>query len=272
MGRDMRTLGTCGYLLLLLLIFAAFVAWRRSRDAAAPPASFSPGAAPFDAEGRERGPPWGGDAPLAFERDLVDLGVLSVGEGRSAPVRWRRRGTGPLKVRAVRTGCGCVVAGGLPDVVPEGAEGVLTVEVRGRTMPGPFTHVIHVVTDRPPDDVLRLVVRGFVGDAVVVAPGTFSLGSVPPGAVVDRAVTVRPPPDADAKDVAATFVGVEGDWQVTEPLERGAHGADVLLAFFAPIAPGPFSGEVEIRVGVRGVWRIRVTGDVARPVPHGARR
>ncbi len=255
----MRTLGTSGYLLLLLLITAALVGLRRSRDAAAPPASFNFAPTSGDAT-PERAP------PLAFEREAVDLGVLAVGEPRSVALCWRRFGPGELRVRGVRTGCGCVVAGGLPDVLAEGATGVLTVSLAGRSLPGPFTHVVHVLTDRPPDDLVRLVVTGFVGPDVVVTPATFPLGTLAPGAVADRVVNVRPPPGAAAGKVSATFVGIEGDFEVVDPAEGGARGRDVALTLAAPFEPGPFEGLVEIRVGEAGLWRIPVRGEVATAV------
>jgi hypothetical protein len=125
--------------------------------------------------------------------------------------------------------------------------------------------VVRVITDRPPDDVVRLVVRGYVGSTAVVAPASLALGVGAPGAWVERTATVRTPPRVGYADVEVSFVGLDGDFEVTEPAERGAHGCDVTLLFAAPFAAGRFSGRVDIHVGREGTWRIPVWGEVAAP-------
>ena len=257
----MRTV-QIGGILLLLLTLAALVALRRSRDAVARPASIpeAPGPSPPD------GPEESGDGGLVFDPPEIDLGALEPAEPRRLSVRWSRRGAGPLKIRSAYTGCGCVVASGLPDAMPEGASGTMTIDFRGRTLPGPFAMFVRVVTDRPPADVQTVRLRGFVGSSIVVAPAALRLASVSPGHVVHRSATIRPPPSRLDVAIAATLEGVAGAAAVVDPAERGAVGWDVECSIVAPEAPGPFTGSLLIRAGDDSLWRIPIYGTVVGTV------
>ena len=272
----MRTVVICGSTILLLLIGAVFVAPRRSPNADAPPASIDkPGPDPPD-------PPDPPDSPdpldrsdqpggLAFDRLEIDLGLVPVGEARRVEVGWRRMGEGSLGVRRVETGCGCLIASGLPDVLPAGARGVLVLEVAGRASPGPFVLVVRILTDRPPDDLHHVRVRGYVGDDVVVSPPSLALAAVSPGRAIERIVTVRVPPGRAALRAArvdAVLVGLEGSVAVVEPVvarDRSAAGNDVIVTVRAPVVGGPFAGHIEVRVGTAGLWRIPIRGTVVPP-------
>jgi len=253
-----RTVVIGGSTLLLLLIGAAFVGHRRSPDAVAPPASLT-------------GPdPPGG---LAFERTEVDLGAVAAGEARRVEVPWRRTGEGPLGIRNVETGCGCLLASGLPRALPAGAAGTLVLDIAGRRAPGPFSLVVRVLSDRPPDDLHHLRVRGFVGSDTVVSPAALPLAALSPGRTVERLVTVRPPPGRERTPVEARLFGLLGETRVVEgPLIRATGGGkepegtvrghDVIVVVRAPETAGPFAGHVEVRVGDEGLWRVPVRGTV----------
>ena len=306
----MRTVGNRGHLLfillLLLLATTAFVAWRRPRDAPARPASLTAPAAPLGVPpglpgavphpGRTGGgapapgrlwprdhPPDfaepeavpsdpGGDGGLAFEADEVDLGILEPKEAREVEVPWRRTGGGELGIRTISTGCGCAVARGLPEKVPEGASGRLVVRFSGRSHAGPFTLWVRVLTDRPPGDLKRLRLRGFVGTATVVTPRAIDLGAVTPDRVVEVSVTVRPPPARLSAPVRAILTGLPGFADVGPPVELWALGSDVSASVHAPSRPGPFLGWLQVVVGDEGLWRIPIRGTVvAASTPPGRR-
>ncbi|HVG94307.1 MAG TPA: DUF1573 domain-containing protein [Planctomycetota bacterium] len=223
-------------------------------------------------------PPDGTDL-LRFTPDERDLGRIDGGASARVAFPWRRGGAGDLRVLALETDCGCAVASGLPDVVPEGASGTLVLDLRGRSRPGPFLHVVRLRVDRAPDVVLRLRVRGFVGSAVVVEPVALDVGRVATGLEVARVVTVRPPPGPDATHAEARIeayaeaqlVGVSGTCEVRGPARPGVRGADVLVRARVPDRPGPFLGHVELRVAREGVWRIPLRGEAVVPeVPVSA--
>jgi hypothetical protein len=269
----MRTFVIGGCLLLLLLNTAASVEFRRSRAAAAPPASLpEEPARRAERPAACRGVPASvGDAtgpPLAlalqFVPAAVDLGVVEPSETRTVDVGWLRRRPGVLLVRAIHTGCGCVVATALPPRLEEGASGVLLVEVRAPSVPGPFRHTLRVVTDRPPDDVVRLEVVGYVGSEPVVTPASLVLGRLAPGEAIERRLALRTPP-GDEGEVTAALVGVDGECEVVPPCEQGALGWDVIVRVRAPRRDG-VAGRVALAF-VRGdrtrhEWSLPVTGDV----------
>jgi hypothetical protein len=198
---------------------------------------------------------------LAFAPTSRDLGTVEAGRASRVSFAWRWAGPGDLRVLSVETGCSCVVAAGLPGVIPEGASGTLVLDVAGRTRPGPFAVQARVVTDRPPDDVVRVEVRGFVGSAVAVDPPAIDLGRVAAGAEVVRSVTVRPPPGRDLGGVLASLEDVGGTCTVRPPAREGVVGADVRVVLRVPAHAGPFHGHVEVRAAREGVWRVPVRGD-----------
>jgi len=220
---------------------------------------------------------------LRFTPDERDLGRIDGGASARVAFPWRRGGAGDLRVLALETDCGCAVASGLPDLVAEGASGTLVLDLRGRSRPGPFVHVVRLRVDRAPDDVLRVRVRGFVGSAVVVEPVALDVGRVASGLEVARVVTVRPPPAPDATNAEARvvsfaeawaeaqLVGVSGTCEVRGPARPGVHGADVFVRARVPDRPGPFLAHVELRVAREGVWRIPLRGEAVVPeVPVSA--
>ena len=261
----MRTVRVGGALLLLLIsalslvAAAAHVASRHSRLAAPRPAvlSSSPVAPTAPLAVSE-----GAAAALVFETTEVDLGRLAPGEVRRVEVPWRRAGPGTLRVREVAPGCGCVVARGLEGALEAGATGALVFEIAGRARAGPFAETVRVLTDRPPDDVHTLRLRGFVGDGVVVSPGALSLGPLRPGERLVRWLTVRSPPGGFAPAVDAKLAGLSGTIRGLPPGRPGAVGWDLEISLRAPLREGPFSGSLAVRVEGQAPVHVPVDGTV----------
>jgi hypothetical protein len=149
--------------------------------------------------------------------------------------------------------------------MPEGASGTLVLDLKGRTRPGPFLHVVRLRVDRAPDAVLRLRVRGFVGSAVVVDPPAVDVGRTATGLEVVRTVTVRAPPGSGEVRVDARLVDLEGTCEARGPARPGVRGADVVVHARVPARPGPFLGHVEVRVAREGVWRVQLRGEAVAP-------
>lgn len=322
----MRTVATCGGLLLLLLIYkdAAFVVARRSPDAGPSPASMTrtedaadpalgsrPGAPARDGcapgppvitrgeDGGRPGPARGSAAgdgggggpdpphpgrvvasrPLAHEGEVarasglvvccgeVDLGDVDAGEALVVEVPWHRVGDGPLHVREVRTGCGCLVATGLAAVLAPGESGRLRLEVHVPQRAGPFEVSVQVLTDRPPLDVARVDVVGFSGHEPAFDPPTLDLGAIPRGRRVERIVSVRLPSAAPDAVVRARLVGLDGTVAVHPPWtgrrrsasrERGAE----LLVSPATASLGAVEGVLEVWVDDGPPGRVPVRGRV----------
>ena len=293
----MRTVRVGGPALLLLIaslslfVAAAHVASRHSRFAAPRPASCVPGApwvaprsslpssgvratserpparAPAGVGVADPRPALGEGSSLLFEPSEVDLGRLAAGEARRVEVPWRRVGAGALRVRQVVTGCGCVVAQGLEGALPEAASGVLLLDLAGRARAGPFAETVRVLTDRPPDDVITVRVRGFVGGDTLVSPPSLVVGPVHPGESLVRWLTVRAPPGLPATgrgapDVDAQFVGLAGTVRGLPPARPGAVGWDLEVTLTTPTARGPFAASLELRVGSERLVRVPIAGVV----------
>ena len=252
-----------GSAILLLLIGAALVAIRRSPDAGPSPASIEDSPDALTATDASGG--------VAFEATEFDLGTVPAGEPRLVVAPWRRTGPGALRVSRVATGCGCLGASGLPEVLPPGARGQVVLRVAGRETPGPFHLGVEIHTDRPPNDRYRLLVRGYVGTAVVVAPLSLPLAALSPGEVVERVVTVRAPPGPSPPRIEARLSGIEGEVRIVDPIvardreASGTLGRDVIVSLRAPTVAGPFAATLEIRSAGEGLWRIPVRGTVVAP-------
>jgi hypothetical protein len=212
----------------------------------------------------ELGGPPSPDADLAFETPELDLGRLEPGAEKDVSVGWRRTGSGPLRVRAVDTGCACVRGEGLPDALQEGATGALTIHFHGRSTLGPFVVFVRVVTDRGDDAVRRLRLRGFVGESTILDPKGLHVGDVRPGSAIERALALRPPPDRPVPPVQAHLLGLEGACDVGATADGTAYGVDVRVHAKAPEAVGSFVAEIDVRMGDVGFWRVPLLGRVVK--------
>ena len=206
---------------------------------------------------------------LVFESVEVDLGRLEPGQPTSVVVPWHRTGRGVLHVRTVDTGCACVRGEGLPESLEAGAAGALAVHVQGRTTLGPFVAFVRVVTDRSDDAVRRLRLRGFVGESTMLEPRGLHVGDVRAGARIERALSLRPPPDRPVPRVTARIEGLSGACEVGPPGDRSAFGVDVRIHATAPSEAGAFDAEVDVRMGDVGFWRGPLLGRVVA-VPSAA--
>lgn len=184
---------------------------------------------------------------LVLEPQHVDLGALAPGAERVVEVTWRRRGDGPLHVLAVRPGCGCAAASGLPPDPPPGAEGVLRVDIAAPRTLGPFALRVCVVTDAPgPGALAVLTLQGYVDSPLAAHPPRLDLGSRSPGAVLERWVAVDATPSAAQGVLTATLEGVAGRVRVDPSATAGRPGWTVRLLLALPGEPGPLAGGLRL--------------------------
>lgn len=222
-----------------------------------------------------------GSPGLGFEPSELDLGRLEPGERRSAAVSWLRTGPGPLTVLAVRPGCGCVEADGLPRDLPAGQAGRLRVTVVGPSRPGPFTDRVKIVTDavdlgpQHASGIYELRIRGHVADDVVARPSELALGGQPVGTLLERRVEIVTTKEAARRPISCTLEGVAGDVRVRPPAILGRDGWCLALRLRIPRDPGPLRGVLNVDVGPRARLRIPVRGlaiPTRAPAPTGEAR
>jgi hypothetical protein len=203
----------------------------------------------------------------------VDLGCVELGSRHDVDVAWHRTGRGPLRVLATRTGCGCLGFTGLAGTLPEDASGTARLTLAVSLEPGPVETSACVVLDvAPPDDVLRLRVRAFVGRAVVVRPAWIDLGRLLAGSRVAQRLAIHLPPDADA---AGAVTGTLAQWPGTvrtEPAVRfGQRGPDLVLDTVLPGAAGEVAGALVVRTQGAGETVVPLRVQVVEPpVPRQA--
>jgi hypothetical protein len=250
----MRPVAIGGTILLLLLILAAYVDARRSTAQGPSPAS-SPA----------RGPP---ASALVLDPDDVDLGEVAPGEPRVVDVAWSWPGPGPLRVLSVETGCGCLVAEGLPATLPEGGAGVLSLRVAGRRHAGPYELGVSVRLEAEGVREQHVRLHGFVGSKPAVDPDVLRLGAASPGAEVRRWISVRVPPSRAGGEVEARVEGLPGEARVEAPVAGTGAGADVYVLVVAPTRAGPFEARVSLRAGGEVVV-VPVRGEVVRVASDG---
>lgn len=209
----------------------------------------------------------GGPARLVLLEPTVDLGALDPGVQRELSLPWRRAGVGPLRVLAVRTGCGCVVAQGQVGVLAACARGMLRLRLRAPRRRGPFVHHVRVLTDAaPPHAVVVCRVAGYVVTPLALCPDLVDLGRRTPAARVERVVELRSRTPL-AADLTFAWAGVTGSVAVEPAARRDLPGALLRLSLCVPGAEGPFHGELAVCAGRRllGVLRVRGTVQPRRP-------
>jgi hypothetical protein len=239
-----------GVLLLVLLTPLALAACGRTAGGSAAP----------------RGP-----ARLVLVEPVMHLGRVPAGRARVVALPWRRLGVGSLRLLAVESDCGCAVVDAHPGPVPPGARGRLRVRFGPRDTPGPFAVGVRVYTDaRPPDDLVRGRLVGWVRAPLALRPPRLDLGRRTPGREVERTIEVRWPEDAAPAGLVPRLAGLPGRVAL-EPLPvHGRAGCLLRLVLRAPAEPGPFRGRVLLRRAGRVVATLPVRGvSVPRPGSPG---
>lgn len=244
-----------GQTLLALLTLAALAVWRASGTHG-------------DRSVRGAG---GGDVPppaLRLEPRTLDLGCVPPGTRHELVLGWARVGRGPLRVLGTHTGCGCLGLCGLPDVLPEGASGSLTLTFAAPSAPGPASTQARVVLDAPPpDDVLRITLEAFVGERLVAEPACLALGRRSLGGAFTQRFAVALPPQARAATVTAALVGVEGTCLVEPSPLRSQHGPDVLVTLRLPAQAGTVEAALTLAAPGAGTCVVPLSAVVVAVAP-----
>jgi hypothetical protein len=194
----------------------------------------------------------------------VDAGRLAPGEERRLSLPWRRVGVGDLRVIAVESDCGCVLAAGPSGAQAAGAHGVIEVRLLAARRPGPFRHRVILYTNQPPPrDAVVCTLRGWSGSRLAFEPARIDLGPRSPDARVERAVEVRfDAPDEGGHDLGARLAGLEGEVVVLPPALHGMPGRLLRVVLRTPAAPGPIDGRVLLERDGRVLATLPIRGRV----------
>ena len=242
--------------LLALLTLAALAAWRVHTAPLAPPV---PGPA-----GGLRATP----GLLLLTPTEVDLGCVEPTSRHEVPLAWRREGVGALRLLAQDLGCGCLGLEGLPSTFPEGSCGSARLTLAASRESGPVESYVRVVLDvPPPQDVVRVCVRAFVGRGVVVRPAGLDLGRRTGEGRAASSFEVHLPPGADAAGVAVEVLGWPGTVRVEPSRRRGRNGPDLVLDSSFPGAPGAVTGALRVRTASAGEAVVPLRAEVVAVAP-----
>jgi hypothetical protein len=174
---------------------------------------------------------------------------------------WRRSGRGSLRCLGIRPDCGCALISGLPEVLPEGAEGTLRVRIAPGLRPGPFLVSVRIYTDAaPPAERIVLRVRGFVGTRLRFHPDPLALGRRTAGRLVERTIEVHALSALALPDLRARLVGLSGAVHVGACARAGLGGCTLEATLQIPQRPGSFRGEIQLLDGAQVLGRVPVTG------------
>ncbi len=112
----------------------------------------------------------GARAELAFEKTMVELHPKSTDADAVANFKYENKGKTTVKIKSVKTSCGCTVASLKKDEVAPGEKGEVTAtfHVAGRT--GTQDKGITVETDDPSQPTIGLTLRAVIEQALEVQP------------------------------------------------------------------------------------------------------
>ena len=108
----------------------------------------------------------GARAELAFEKTMVELHPKSTDADAVANFKYENKGKTTVKIKSVKTSCGCTVASLKKDEVAPGEKGEVTAtfHVAGRT--GTQDKGITVETDDPSQPMINLTLRAVIEQAL----------------------------------------------------------------------------------------------------------
>lgn len=109
-------------------------------------------------------------AQLAFEKMEIELHPKATDKDAVANFKYENKGKTPIKIKSVRTSCGCTVASLKKDEVAPGEKGEVTAtfNIGGRT--GTQIKPITVETDDPAHPVIVVTLKAVIEQAVEVQP------------------------------------------------------------------------------------------------------
>lgn len=225
---------------------------------------------------------------IQFESLFLDKGsVYSNGQLLPFHFEFQNLGESPLVVESVHPSCSCLIVDAPSTPIPSRQTGVISVTVNPGATGGPFLHSLDVRTNDPVLSRIRLQASGYVATDVQINPPRIDLGSLLPGATVQRQCFLKYH-NTDTRlqlgDLTLPLDGARAEWieHVNDAasiarLWPDAHGrvdlpegvSVIQVAYTAPTAAnGPVSAVLEARSNIPGYERIRipVSGTVLRPI------
>lgn len=134
-------------------------------------------------------PAWAGPL-LTVAEPSFDFGTVLQGDKVEHTFRLTNRGDAPLEIHKVKTTCGCTVARDYPREIAPGASGEMTVTFDSSRRRGRQEKGITLFTNAEASEQYVLKLAGTVREIVAISPAICNFGSVEPGRVVTREMTL----------------------------------------------------------------------------------
>ena len=225
---------------------------------------------------------------IQFRKLFIDKGsVYANGQLATFEFEFENLGQKPLVIQGVRPSCACLNVDYTKVPIPANGTGIISVVVNPGNSGGAFLHSLDIETNDPVLTRLRLQASGYVSTDVEFNPPAIDLGSILPGATVQRQCFIQYHNNTTKlklSNLSLSLPGADVDWiehlndaHAIKRLWPGA-GSDVdlpdgvsviQLTYTAPAsASGKISAEVIASSNIPGFERIRipVSGTALRPI------
>lgn len=127
---------------------------------------------------------------MQVDKPVFDFGRVEQGDTVTHAFRFTNQGNRDLRVRSVKTSCGCTAAVIAADTIPPGMEGSIQATFDTKRFAGQKAKDIRVHTNDPLSPVTTLTLRGEITTEVQVQPAQLYLGRLQRGSPVTRTVNV----------------------------------------------------------------------------------
>ncbi len=127
---------------------------------------------------------------MQVDEPVFDFGRVEQGKKVTHDFRFTNQGNRDLRVRSVKTSCGCTAAVIAADTIPPGTEGAIQATFDTKRFAGQKAKDIRVHTNDPLNPVTTLTLQGEITTEVQVQPAQLYLGRLQRGVPTSRTVMV----------------------------------------------------------------------------------
>jgi hypothetical protein len=183
---------------------------------------------------------------IAFDREEHDFGVVGQEKEVRTEFQVSNRGTGLLRLTAVKADCGCAVAEVADRELSPGESVKMPVLFRTMSFVGPMTKRVRVWSDDPERPTADVLLRIDVSAGIVLVPPRLAFGDVLRGTQPTATVTARWKEGIGRPFRVLRIDPGSLDVEIaTSPFESPPwHGTKLVARFRKPPPPGPFSARL----------------------------
>lgn len=180
---------------------------------------------------------------IFFENPGFNFGKIYKGKKVEHIFKFENRGNDTLKIKRVRSSCGCTAAILTNDTIPPGKTGEIKATFKSGAYRGNIKKSIYVLSNDPDTRNHKLTISGEVIEDISIKPGNINFGTINANKQSEREVTVtvksQSDPDFIIKKITSSKPFVDASITV---VNHGEHIINVLFKGYHKI--GRFSGKI----------------------------